>query len=260
MNILGEIIAAKKKEAELSAEKIPVELLRKKEYFTRSTLSLSDYLLDSNKTGIIAEFKRKSPSGGILNATAAVAEVTGGYSRSGASALSVLTDTEYFGGSDSDLSVARACNNLPVLRKDFVISEYQVFESKAIGADAILLIAAVLESTRLRDLARLAQSLGLEVLMEVHTEEELDKVNGYVDVIGVNNRNLDTLVVDINTSLRLADKIPDDFVKISESGITSPEAIILLRDAGYQGFLIGGRFMASPDPVKAFEGFVNSIK
>jgi indole-3-glycerol phosphate synthase len=260
MNILGEIIAAKKKEAELSAKKIPVELLRKKEYFTRSTLSLSDYLLDSNKTGIIAEFKRKSPSGGILNATAAVTEVTGGYSRSGASALSVLTDTEYFGGSDSDLSVARACNNLPVLRKDFVISEYQVFESKAIGADAILLIATVLESTRLRDLARLAQSLGLEVLMEVHTEEELDKVNGYVDVIGVNNRNLDTLVVDINTSLRLADKIPDDFVKISESGITSPEAIILLRDAGYQGFLIGGRFMASPDPVKAFEGFVNSIK
>jgi indole-3-glycerol phosphate synthase len=217
-------------------------------------------LLDSNKTSIIAEFKRKSPSKGILNATASVAEVTGGYNRSGASALSVLTDTEYFGGSVSDLSVARACNNLPVLRKDFVISEYQVFESKAIGADAVLLIAAVLESNRLRDLARLAQSLGLEVLMEVHNIEELDKVNGFVDVIGVNNRSLDTFVVDINTSLQLADKIPDDFVKISESGITSPEAITLLKDAGYQGFLIGERFMASPDPVRAFEGFVNSIK
>ncbi|HKK41540.1 MAG TPA: indole-3-glycerol phosphate synthase TrpC [Bacteroidales bacterium] len=259
MNILADIIANKIEEVKLVSERIPLADLKRKDYFSRSPVSLSDYLLDTNKSGIIAEYKRKSPSKGEINKAATVAEVTQGYSRSGASALSVLTDNKYFGGSLSDLSEARKYNNLPLLRKDFIISEYQVFESKAIGADAVLLIAAVLESNRLRDLARLAQSLGLEVLMEIHNATELEKVNGYVDIIGVNNRNLDTFIVDLNTSIELAKIIPGDFIRISESGISSPESIALLRKSGYKGFLIGERFMTSDDPVKAFSDFVKSI-
>jgi indole-3-glycerol phosphate synthase len=260
MNILGEITAFKRKETKLNAEKVPVGVLREKDYFARNTLSLTEYLLDSNRTGIIAEFKRRSPSRGIINAGVSVENVTRGYSMSGASAISVLTDTKYFGGSSSDLTGARDCNDIPVLRKDFIISEYQVLETKAIGADAILLIAEILDETTLCDLARLAQSLGLEVLMEVHSARELDKINDYVDIIGVNNRNLDTFEVDISTSLELADRIPDDFVKITESGISSAETISLLKDAGYQGFLIGERFMSSKDPVMAFKEFVNGLK
>ncbi len=260
MNILSDIIANKIKEVRLVSERIPLADLKKTDCFSGGTLSLSDYLLDANKSGIIAEYKRKSPSGGMINSTANVIEVTKGYSSAGASALSVLTDNKFFGGSLTDLSEARECNNIPVLRKDFIISEYQVFESRSIGADAVLLIAAVLDGNRLRDLARLAQSLGMEVLMEIHNASELEKLNGYVDIIGVNNRNLNTFEVDINTSIELAEIIPGDFMRISESGIDSPESINKLRKSGYQGFLIGGRFMSSGDPVKAFSDFVSEIK
>lgn len=259
MTILEKIIACKKKELTKNAALISVRELEKRKLFNREVISLSESLLDKNKTGIIAEFKRKSPSKGIINSGASVAEVTSGYFREGASGVSVLTDNEFFAGSSDDLISARGNIFIPILRKDFIINEYQVIESKAIGADAILLIAAALGKTEILNLARVARSLGLEVLLEIHDPKELEMTNQYVNIIGVNNRNLKTFKVNTDTSEKLADKIPAGFIKISESGITSPEIIKKLRIAGFNGFLIGEKFMFTPDPVKAFSEFVKLI-
>ncbi len=220
---------------------------------------MTDYIINADKTGIIAEFKRKSPSRGIINSVATIEEVTTGYFRSGASALSVLTDKKFFGGSTNDLARARQLNPIPILRKDFVISEYQIIEAKAFGADAILLIAAVLNETRIRELARFARSLDLQVLLEVHNAVELKCLNEFVNMVGVNNRDLKTFLVDTELSVQLASEIPSDFIKISESGITSPLTIKRLRGCGYQGFLIGESFMRSPEPALAFSDFVKLI-
>jgi indole-3-glycerol phosphate synthase len=259
MTILKDIIAHKKMMYATIAETITVKDLEKRPDFNRDIVSLSESLLDKNRTGIIAEFKRKSPSKGIINSSASVAEVTSGYFGEGASAVSILTDNKYFGGWSDDLTIARSNKLLPILRKDFIVNEYQVIESKALGADAILLIAAALTKKEIHRLAQLAASIGLEVLFEIHKQEELDKVNQYVNIIGVNNRNLKTFEVNTDISFEIEDKIPSGFIKISESGISSALIINKLRLAGYKGFLIGEKFMFDVDPVKAFSAFIKDL-
>lgn len=260
MNILDEIIAHKYKEVEERRSLFPTKLLEKSQYFNSQTISLKKYLLREDKLGIIAEIKKKSPSKGIINAHVNIERTSIGYMQAGASALSVLTDQTYFGGKNEDLTTARKYNFCPILRKDFVVDEYQIIEAKSIGADAILLIAAALTAEKLRTLAAFARSLGLETLVEVHNQEELDKsLNDDIVLVGVNNRNLKTFEVNINTSIDLAAKIPNQFVKISESGIQEPETIVKLKTHGFQGFLMGERFMASGRPEKSCARFIEAL-
>ena len=228
-------------------------------YFDRNTLPLTEYIKAKDKTGIIAEFKRKSPSKGMINGSARIEEVTKGYSQSGASALSVLTDYNFFGGSVDDLMKAREVNQIPVLRKEFIIDEYQVYEAKAVGADAVLLIAAILTPEETKKLAKKANELNLQVLLELYDDEELKRINDFVHVVGVNNRNLKTFEVNLQHSVQLAKKIPSGFTKISESGISTPQDILFLREHGFEGFLIGENFMKTPCPEKAFHDFVESL-
>ncbi|MFH0843310.1 MAG: indole-3-glycerol phosphate synthase TrpC [Bacteroidota bacterium] len=260
MNILEKIAAIKKKELTELVSNIPVRHLEKSEFFAREIIPLTEFILNPSKTGIIAEFKRRSPSAGIFNSRAGIEDVTTGYSMLDASALSILTEKVFFGGDNNDLINARKLNSIPILRKDFIIDEYQVMESKAIGADAILLIASLLTKSQILKMASLACSLGMQSVLEVHNADELNKLNEFINIAGVNNRNLRTFKVDIGLSLKLAAKIPAGFVKISESGISSPDTIIKLKRAGYNGFLIGERFMQSSDPVKSFAEFIKSLK
>jgi len=259
MNILQEIIAHKKDEVETRRSLIPVNSLKQSVLYKRAAVSLYDFLLDETKTGIIAEFKRKSPSKGIINNTAAVAEVTKAYTENGASGLSVLTDAHFFGGNNADLIAARE-NYIPILRKDFIIDEYQITEAKAIGADVILLIAACLTPERLRELAIFARQTGLEVLLEIHTEAELEHICEETAIVGVNNRDLKTFKVDINRSIELSRNIPVGKIKVSESGIGDTETIYTLKQAGFKGFLMGENFMRTNDPGLAFRQFVQQLK
>ncbi len=261
MNILDKIIAQKHLEVAERSSLVPVKLLEKSAFFEGKVVSMKKYVYDSEKSGIIAEFKRKSPSKGLINVASAVEAVSIGYMQAGASALSILTDTDFFGGTNADLIAARKFNFCPILRKDFVVDEYQILEAKSIGADCILLIAAALEPTRLKELAAFAKSLGLEVLMEVHDGEELERsLCDELDLVGVNNRNLKTFDVSLQTSLDLVDKIPSDFVKISESGISDPATLITLKTAGFDGFLIGENFMKSSRPEQAAYLFIKEYK
>jgi len=258
MTILDQIIVNKKQEVEALKKQFTIADLEKREFFGRKVLSFKDFLL--NRSGVIAEFKRKSPSKGIINADADVAETTLAYNNAGASALSVLTDEQFFGGSNENLLKARRVNEIPVLRKDFIIDEFQLIEAKSIGADIILLIASNLEIEQNKRLAKFAKSLGLNVLLEVHNKEELKFINEFVDAVGVNNRNLNTFTVDVNTSLNLVKDIPNDFLKISESGIYKPETIKMLKSAGFQGFLIGENFMREANPGEACKKFIEELK
>lgn len=261
MNILDQIIEHKRKEVEEQKRLYPVTVLEQSLYFSRLPVSMKAYIQREDKTGIIAEFKRKSPSKGVINGNASVERTTAGYVAAGASALSVLTDKQFFGGSNEDLMTARKVNSSPIIRKDFTIDEYQIIEAKSIGADAILLIAAVLEPRRSKELAALAHSLGLEVLLEVHDEAELKaNLESGADMIGVNNRNLKTFEVSIDVSKTLAPMIPDAVVKVSESGISSPETIIELRKYGYEGFLMGENFMKNNQPDRAAMEFMNELR
>lgn len=259
MNILDKIIAHKQKEVAERKSLYPPKLLEKSIYFNTPVVSLKKYLHRPDKSGIIAEFKKRSPSKGAINLYAAVEKVSIGYMQAGASALSVLTDESFFGGKNADLSEARKYNFCPILRKDFVIDEYQLIEARSIGADAILLIAACLEKPQLAALAKSAKALGLEVLMEVHNREELDKLTNDVDIVGVNNRNLKDFTVSIQTSLELNDVIPPEFTRISESGISDPNAVVELKRAGFQGFLIGEHFMNSADPGRTCQEFIQQV-
>jgi indole-3-glycerol phosphate synthase len=259
MNILEEIVACKKAEVKNQQLKMNIGELQASAFFNRKCLSLKDSLLDSLKNGIIAEFKRRSPSKGIINDNALVEEVTKAYVEHGASGISILTDDRFFGGNPGDLQKARN-NHIPILRKDFIVDEYQVFESKSIGADVILLIAACLSPAEVKHLATVAKALGLEVLLEIHNEAELAHICDAVDLVGVNNRNLKTFEVDIQTSLDMVDKIGDDKPAISESGIPDVETIITLKNAGFKGFLIGEHFMKQPDPTIAFAEFTEQLK
>ncbi|MFD2203395.1 indole-3-glycerol phosphate synthase TrpC [Shivajiella indica] len=261
MDILEKIISHKKSEIAEKKSLVPVKLLEKSIYYDSEVVSMKQYITRADKTGIIAEFKRKSPSKGDINVNASVEAVTIGYMQAGASALSILTDKEFFGGKNEDLTMARKFNFCPILRKDFIIDEYQIIEAKSIGADCILLIAAALEPIRLKELAFFAKSLGLEVLMEVHNKGELDgAINEYLDLIGVNNRSLKTFEVSLDTSFELVDMIPSEFVKISESGISHPETLVNLKNAGFDGFLIGENFMKSNRPHQAALNFMNSYR
>lgn len=262
MNILDKIIAHKRTEVEAAKAKVSLEQLEQAPLFTRQTISLKNALKAEGASGIISEFKRKSPSKGIINDRLLPEIVTKGYVEAGANGLSVLTDTEFFGGTFDDFAKARAANPYtPMLRKDFMIDEYQLWEAKAIGADVILLIAANLTPAEVRHLGQKAQSLGLEVLLEVHNQEELEQsICEFVDMVGVNNRNLKTFVTSIETSLELAQLIPNDFVKISESGLKNAETIQKLRAAGYQGFLIGESFMTTDDPGLALKNLIDEFQ
>jgi len=261
MDILKEIVESKRKIVEKNKPLFPVKLLEESIYFNSQTVSLVEYLKRPDKPGIIAEFKRRSPSQGDINKHASVEKVTLGYMQAGASALSVLTDKEYFGGSDEDLRTARKFNYCPILRKDFIIDEYQIIEAKSIGADVILLIAAVLSNDEMKALTKTAQSLGMEVLVEVHNEEELNIcLDIGADVIGINNRNLKTFDVDVNTSKNLAEKLPSGTVKISESGIHDPEVIVDLKEHGFDGFLVGQRFMEHMRPEEECKKFIDKIR
>ncbi|GAB3571151.1 indole-3-glycerol phosphate synthase TrpC [Hymenobacter daeguensis] len=259
--ILDTIVAHKRQEVVRRRELVPVKLLETSLYFSSQPLSLRQYLTRPHSSGLIAEFKRKSPSKGWINQYAPVERTTLGYMQAGAAALSVLTDATFFGGKNEDLTIARRFNFCPILRKDFVVDEYQVLEAKSIGADAVLLIAAVLTPQEIDALGRLARSLGLEVLLEVHNADELARSANptAVSLIGVNNRNLHDFSLSLDTSLALAELIPAEFVKVSESGISTAPAIGRLRAAGYQGFLLGEAFMGQARPERACAALVQEI-
>jgi len=259
MNILEKIIERKKEEITANKKLVSAEQLKQQAGFNRQVFSLKQFLQDKTKTGIIAEFKRRSPSKGIINDHADVVEVTTGYSNAGASCLSVLTDSDFFGGSADDLRKARV-NDIPILRKDFIIDEYQLLEARAMGADVILLIAACLPAARVKELAFFAGTLQLEVLLEIHNEEELGHICDGIDLVGVNNRDLKTFSVDINRSVELSKHIPAGKLKIAESGIDSIETISTFKNAGFKGFLMGEKFMKQPDPTIAFAEFVKQFK
>lgn len=259
MNILDKIILHKREEIEVRKGLVTEAELMASKYFSRVGLSLKKRLLDINSTGIIAEFKRKSPSKGFINQYAEVEVVTKAYTDLGAAGLSVLTDNEFFGGTTNDLVMARE-NIIPILRKDFVLDPYQIMASKAMGADVILLIASCLSKAEVKFLAAYAKEIKLEVILELHDESELDHICESVDMVGINNRNLKTFAVDINRSLKMAKKIPDGLVKIAESGINDVQTIERFKDAGFQGFLMGEIFMKETDPGKAFADFLQKLQ
>ncbi|MDO9153757.1 MAG: indole-3-glycerol phosphate synthase TrpC [Paludibacter sp.] len=257
-NILDRIIASKVIEVASRKLSTPISVLENAPAFSRKCLSMKQSLLNS-ESGIISEFKRKSPSLGWIHEDADVVDVTAGYSAAGAAGISILTDEEYFGGTPMDLMAARPFILCPVLRKDFVIDEYQLYEAKAMGADVVLLIAAALTVEQTLELALKAHELGLEVLLEVHNAKELGHANDFVDMLGVNNRNLKTFEQSIQTSFDLAALIPDKFVKVSESGISKTETVNELRKAGYKGFLMGENFMKEENPAEALKQFIKPL-
>ena len=259
--ILDTIIQHKRQEVEERKNLYPAKLLEKSIYFQTRCVSMTHYIARPDLSGIIAEIKRKSPSKGEINPYISVEKVSIGYMMAGASALSILTDTHFFGGKNEDLTLARQMNYCPILRKEFILDEYQIIEARSIGADAILLIAAALYPNELKQLAAFAHSLGLQVLMEVHNAEELDSsLNEHIDLVGVNNRNLKDFSVNIETSLQLADRIPAEFVKIAESGISDPREVVRLKQAGFQGFLMGQKFMETANPHKACAAFIDELQ
>jgi indole-3-glycerol phosphate synthase len=259
MDILKQICDTKRLEVAQQKKDTPLAALQGSYDTTRQTVSFKQALMDS-PTGIIAEFKRRSPSKGWLHPEADAATVAAAYEQAGAAAVSVLTDTPFFGGSFHDFRQARAAiSHIPMLRKDFIVDEYQVHQSKALGADVILLIAACLTKDDAARLAATAHALGLEVLLEIHSERELDYITDAVDVVGVNNRDLTRFVTDVDISLQLADKIPAGFVKISESGISDAQTLKQLRQGGYRGFLMGEHFMKTPEPGAALAQFLLEV-
>lgn len=258
MTILDTIVAHKKKEVALAKSLLSIDDLKKAVQYNRSTISLSEALLEQASTGIIAEFKRKSPSKGFISEQANVHEITEAYTQNGAAALSVLTDKAFFGARENDFEQARK-NSIPILRKDFIIDAYQIHETKAMGADVMLLIAACLTPNEVRQLAKTAIALGLEVILELHDETEVGHICDETSIIGINNRNLKTFKVDIEQSLRMAENIPADKVKIAESGIDNIQTIHLFRQHGFKGFLIGEHFMRQQNTALAFKDFVHQL-
>jgi indole-3-glycerol phosphate synthase len=260
MTILDYIVADKRKEVQLQKNHVSIQQLEQSAFFERETVSLANKLKNS-VTGIIAEHKRRSPSKSVINESLNIKDVATGYENAGVCGMSVLTDNKYFGGSLDDLLIARTNCKLPLLRKEFIIDEYQIIETKSNGADVILLIAAILTQAEIKQFSELAKSLHLDVLLEVHNEEELLKsIMPSLDMLGVNNRNLKTFDVSLETSKVLSQLIPDDFVKVSESGISDIEAIKELQPYGYQGFLIGENFMKTSDPGENAKAFINELK
>lgn len=264
MDILEEIVAHKRIEVARQKEEKPANVLYKEvecalDEHVHDTLSMRSSLAES-ASGIIAEFKRKSPSKGWIHADARVEDVVPRYAEAGASALSILTDESYFGGNMQFIQQVRPLVQTPILRKDFIVDEYQLFQARLIGADAVLLIAADLKQKECAALAAMAHELGLETLLEIHEEKELDYVGEHIDMVGVNNRNLGTFHTDVQNSFRLASLLPKDFLLVSESGIGNPSVVRDLRLAGYRGFLIGETFMKTSDPAVALKMFIEEIE
>ena len=260
MNILNRIVETKIAEVANQKKVAPIDKLKKYPAFHRNCISVKTNLLSENSSGIIAEFKQKSPSKGEINFQVKIEDVTRAYVAAGAACLSVLTDYEYFGGTLANLAKAREINpEIPILRKDFMIDEYQLFEAKAFGADVILLIAACLSKEKALQLAKTAKKLGLEVLMEIHNAKELEIINNYVDIVGVNNRNLKTFEVNVETSVELSKLIPDRFVKISESGLAGTNEIKYLKQHGFKGFLIGETFMKTENPGETCKRLIETL-
>lgn len=260
-NILNEIIDHKRSEIAERKELHPVKLLEKSIYFPSSPVSLRAYLQRPDKIGVIAEIKRRSPSKGDITTYISVEQLSLGYMQAGASGLSILTDTKFFGGKNEDLTVGRKFNFCPILRKDFMVDPYQVIEAKSIGADVILLIAAAISPQLTKELAALAKSLGMEVLLEVHNGQEIEThLCEGIDLLGVNNRDLTTFKVSTAVSEELVDKIPSHLIKITESGISDAETILRLKKLGYQGFLIGETFMKTPKPEAACRKLIEQVE
>ncbi|MEL6275509.1 MAG: indole-3-glycerol phosphate synthase TrpC [Bacteroidota bacterium] len=259
VTILDTIIAAKRVEVATRQKQLSISALREFPAYARATQSLQAALQQSTHHGIIAEFKRKSPSQSNINLHADSLAISEGYAQAGAAAMSVLTDQDFFGARPEDIHTVRSNVDLPIIRKDFLVDPYQVHEAKAMGADAILLIAACLEGNEIQELVGTAQELGLEVLCEIHAENELEKLAPSIDVVGVNNRNLKDFSVSIEQSVRIGALIPPSFTKISESGIEDPASIIRLKKEGFEGFLIGTYFMRQPDPGAACMDFIQRV-
>ena len=258
-DILSEIIANKRFEVDLQKQAISIEQLQEGISEAPAIRSMKQALA-SSKSGVIAEFKRRSPSKGWIKQDARPEEIVLSYATAGASALSILTDEKFFGGSLKDIRIARPLVEIPILRKDFIIDEYQLYQAKIVGADAVLLIAAALEQERCNELTEKAHSLGLEVLLEIHSPEELSYINEKIDMVGINNRNLGTFFTDVENSFRLAGQLPQDAVLVSESGISDPEIVKRLRSAGFRGFLIGETFMKTERPGETLQNFLQAIQ
>ena len=260
MNILDTIVERKRAEVVERKQQKSLDTIMADAGYTRKTISLVEELSKPNASGIIAEFKRKSPSKGIINDQVDPVEVTKAYQDAGASAVSILTDEYFFGGNDQDLLRARQALDIPILRKEFIIYEYQVHEAKAMGADLILLIAACLSKEEVLRFSTVARSLGLEVLLELHDEDELEHVCDTVDLVGINNRSLKTFDVNIERSLKMASQLPKGKLKVAESGIDDPAQVKLFKENGYSAFLIGENFMKTNDPGMALNDFRNQIE
>lgn len=257
--ILDRILEEKRREVAEQKKTVMLGQLKDSRFYSRRRLSMSRALAQAIPAGIIAEFKRKSPSKGFIKENASVGEIVSGYARAGAAVCSVLTDRLFFAGGAEDLMTARKAVEIPLLRKDFVVDGYQLHQAAAWGADAVLLIAAALKKGQCRELACQARELGLEVLLEVHGEDELEYISPEVNMVGVNNRNLKTFHTDVAVSLQLAGMMPAGVVRVSESGIDVPETVSRLKQAGYDGFLIGERFMREPDPGMALKDFLYHV-
>lgn len=258
MNILDTIIHRKKEEISLSKAKVSVQELKDTEFFSRENLSLKENI--KNKSGIIAEFKRQSPSKGIINDKVSPLEVVSAYENFGASGISILTDKGFFGGSFTDILHVRNQINIPILRKDFMVDEYQFYEAKSTGADVVLLIAACLSAQQTFEFTELSHELGLEVLLEIHTEEELKHYNPSIDLVGINNRNLKDFKVDLQHSVQLKNSLPENTLSVAESGIYTMQDYHYLKEKGFDGFLMGEYFMKNENPAQAFEEFISNIK
>ena len=259
MSILENIITDKLLEVQQNKNLYPIALLEKTEAFSSPTVSLKKYLQKKDKNGLIAEFKRKSPSKGIINKYAKVEDTSIAYMQAGASAISVLTDEKYFGGKNKDLETIRHFNYCPILRKDFIVDPYQIIEARSIGADAILLIATVLTAAEIKEFSELANNLGMETILEIHDVKELNKGIGKADIIGFNNRNLHDFTCHYTNAIKAFNQLPKDLLKIAESGINTAKEAYELKQAGYDGFLIGQQFMEHSNPGFACAQFIQEL-
>lgn len=257
MNILDKIVAQKKLEVEAAKKVLSVEELKNNKLFSRTTLSLKESV--QNRSGIIAEFKRQSPSKGIISTIQNPLSVVSAYEKNGASGISILTDKEFFGGSKDDILAVRDHIDIPILRKDFMVDAYQFYEAKAMGADVVLLIAACLSPQQVSEFTALAHSLHLEVLLEIHTEEELQHFNTDIDLVGINNRNLKDFKVDLQHSVNLKNLLPAGTLSVAESGIYSTEDFVYLKEKGFDAFLMGEYFMKDENPGQKFEAFITDL-
>lgn len=258
-DVLHNIIADKKKEVDYLKSIVPIESLENElKKYDRDVRSLAKALQDS-KSGIIAEFKRRSPSKGWINELAKAKDIVPIYENSGAAAISILTDENYFGGLLDDLKIGSSLVDVPVLRKDFIIDDYQIIQARLFGASAILLIAAALTKDEVNRFTRFATELGLDVLLELHDDSELDYIRPEHKIVGINNRNLGTFDTTIDKSYQMAKHLPTDAIWVAESGISSPEAVVELRKIGYKGFLIGEHFMRDKSPGEELSNFIEYI-